>query len=88
MTEPATIAEYQNASQRLKHAVHRHKAVSKEGLTERLFTLLFTGLVYPQIWEDPEVDLQAMALTPGLEMGAREWRSFRQYQSPHRRCDP
>lgn len=70
MTEPATIAEYQNASQRLKHAVHRHKAVSKEGLTERLFTLLFTGLVYPQIWEDPEVDLQAMELTPDCHIVA------------------
>ncbi|MBI1261324.1 MAG: DUF3419 family protein [Rhizobiales bacterium] len=56
------ITEYQNASERLKHAVHRHKAVSKEGLTERLFTLLFTGLVYPQIWEDPEVDMEAMQI--------------------------
>lgn len=48
----------------LGRAVHRHKAVSREGLTERLFTWLFTGLVYPQIWEDPEVDMAAMALTP------------------------
>lgn len=63
VSEPATISEYQNASQRLKHAVHRHKAASKEGLTERLFTLLFTGLVYPQIWEDPEVDMNAMQIS-------------------------
>lgn len=48
---------------RLAAAVHRHKPVSKEGLTERLFTWLFTGLVYPQIWEDPAVDIEAMALT-------------------------
>jgi len=48
----------------LGRAVHRHKAASREGLTERLFTWLFTGLVYPQIWEDPEVDMAAMELTP------------------------
>ncbi|HUD53370.1 DUF3419 family protein [Parvibaculum sp.] len=49
---------------RLKRAVHRHRAASKEGVLERLFTLLFTGLVYPQIWEDPVVDLEAMELRP------------------------
>lgn len=48
---------------RLAAAVHRHKPASKDGLTERLFTWLFTGLVYPQIWEDPAVDIEAMALT-------------------------
>ena len=30
-----------------------NSALSKEGLLERLFTFLFRGLVYPQIWEDP-----------------------------------
>src|SRR5208337_4054964 len=29
-----------------------------------MFTWAFKGLVYPQIWEDPEVDLEALALTP------------------------
>jgi S-adenosylmethionine-diacylglycerol 3-amino-3-carboxypropyl transferase len=33
-------------------------------LSERLFGLLFTGLVYPQIWEDPAVDMAAMQLRP------------------------
>ena len=48
----------------LQAAVHRHQAVSPAGFSERLFTLLFRGLVYPQIWEDPEADLKALALEP------------------------
>lgn len=50
---------------RLKAAVHRHKATSRAGMSERVFTALFSGLVYPQIWEDPVVDLDAMKLQPG-----------------------
>jgi len=46
----------------LKAAVHQHRAVSLNGMLERLFTMAFGGLVYPQIWEDPIVDLQAMEL--------------------------
>lgn len=55
---------FERPHERLKKAVHRHKAASKEGVLERLFTLLFTGLVYPQIWEDPVVDMEAMELRP------------------------
>ncbi len=51
-------------SRRLKSAVHQNKAVSRAGLTERFFTFLFKGLVYPQIWEDPKVDMEALKLTP------------------------
>ena len=51
---------------RLAAAVHRYGAVSRKGLEERFFTLAFSGLVYPQIWEDPVVDLEAMALKPGV----------------------
>lgn len=40
----------------LAAAVHRNDALSSEGMLESLFTLLFNGLVYPQIWEDPVVD--------------------------------
>ncbi|WP_048648117.1 DUF3419 family protein [Nitratireductor soli] len=43
-------------------AVYQNRALSKAGLSERLFALLFSGLVYPQIWEDPEVDMAAMEL--------------------------
>ncbi|HEX2593591.1 MAG TPA: DUF3419 family protein, partial [Rhizomicrobium sp.] len=31
---------------------------------ERLFTLMFQGFVYNQIWEDPDVDLAALELKP------------------------
>ena len=51
--------------QRLKQAVHRHRPISGRGLQERLFTLAFSGLVYPQIWEDPRVDVEALDLQPG-----------------------
>lgn len=39
-----------------------HKPTSKRGLLDRLFTLAFSGFVYPQIWEDPEVDLEALKI--------------------------
>ena len=43
-------------------AVCRSRLLSREGLRERLFALAFSNLVYPQIWEDPAVDLEALAL--------------------------
>ena len=46
----------------LEKAVHRNRALSGEGLLERAFTLAFKGLVYPQIWEDPEIDMEALAI--------------------------
>lgn len=54
----------------LRQAVHRHKAVSRKGIQERLFTFAFSGLVYPQIWEDPEIDLEAMKLKDGERLVA------------------
>ena len=48
----------------LKRAVHRSPIASATGLLERLFTLWFARLVYTQIWEDPRVDREALALTP------------------------
>ncbi len=53
------------ANHRLRTAVHRHKAASRQGLQERLFTMAFSGLVYPQIWEDPDIDLEALNLQRG-----------------------
>src|SRR4051794_14841514 len=49
----------------IRNAVYRNKAVSKAGFSERLFALAFSGLVYPQIWEDPEIDMEAMQLGEG-----------------------
>jgi hypothetical protein len=55
---------------RLKEAVRRNRAFSREGLLERLFERLFRGLVYTQIWEDPEIDLEALALGPDCHVVA------------------
>lgn len=52
----------------LSKAVHRYSAFSRDGLQERLFTALFSGLVYSQIWEDPEVDMEGLALKPDSRM--------------------
>jgi S-adenosylmethionine-diacylglycerol 3-amino-3-carboxypropyl transferase len=49
----------------LGKAVHCYSAFSVPGLRERLFTLAFRGLVYPQIWEDPVIDMEALAIQPG-----------------------
>lgn len=49
----------------LGKAVYQNSLLSKEGISERLFTLLFSGMVYPQIWEDPENDMDAMELGEG-----------------------
>lgn len=52
------------ANRAVRGAVHRHEHLTKQGLLERTFTFAFRGLVYAQIWEDPEVDLEALAITP------------------------
>ena len=62
--QPQSAAEPASNRKLLGKAIHRYKAVSKEGVLERLFTLAFSGLVYPQIWEDPVVDMQAMDIEP------------------------
>jgi S-adenosylmethionine-diacylglycerol 3-amino-3-carboxypropyl transferase len=49
----------------LERAAHQRPATTKRGALERLFTLMFQGFVYNQIWEDPAVDLEALALGPG-----------------------
>ena len=55
---------------RLTKAVRRNRAFFREGLLERMFERLFRGLVYTQIWEDPEIDLEALALGPGCHIVA------------------
>ncbi|NKN36185.1 DUF3419 family protein [Agrobacterium sp. a22-2] len=64
MTDLAPDAGFRK-NHKLKSALLQHKALSKDGFSERLFGLLFSGLVYPQIWEDPDVDMAAMELGPG-----------------------
>ncbi|PTM92073.1 DUF3419 family protein [Mycoplana dimorpha] len=64
MSELARNAHYGNNG-KLRSALLQHRALTFEGLSERLFGLLFSGLVYPQIWEDPAVDIEAMELSAG-----------------------
>jgi S-adenosylmethionine-diacylglycerol 3-amino-3-carboxypropyl transferase len=45
-------------------AVHRSDALTAAGLRERLFALAFRRLVYAQIWEDPRIDMEALAIEP------------------------
>ena len=47
----------------VKAAVHQHQHLTKAGLLERAFTFAFRGLVYAQIWEDPVIDMEALAIT-------------------------
>jgi len=54
--------------QLVSDAVIRSKRLTKRGVLDRMFTLMFRGLVYPQIWEDPEVDLKALRLTPDCQV--------------------
>ena len=48
----------------LKRAAHQRPATTKRGVLERLFTLMFSGFVYNQIWEDPDIDLEALNVGP------------------------
>ena len=48
----------------LNRAAHTKAANTKRGALERLFTMMFKGFVYNQIWEDPDVDMEALALQP------------------------
>lgn len=63
MTSTATIQKG-SRTKAIGKAVHQHEAASKSGLLERAFTFAFRGLVYAQIWEDPVVDMEALAITP------------------------
>lgn len=51
------------ARHQLRAAVRQNKDTGTD-LLERLFARLFQGLVYPQIWEDPVVDMQALEIGP------------------------
>jgi S-adenosylmethionine-diacylglycerol 3-amino-3-carboxypropyl transferase len=55
-------SSYRASREQLAVAVHQNQALSREGILERLFTFLFSGLVYPQIWEDPVVDMDALSI--------------------------
>lgn len=49
-------------------AVRRQGSNRKEALLDRLFAFWFTQFVYNQIWEDPDVDLAALAIGPACRV--------------------
>ncbi len=61
---PSTQAIRRATTIGLGAAVHHSAPLSKSGLLERLFTFAFQHLVYPQIWEDPVVDMAALEIGP------------------------
>ena len=52
-------------NRKIAAAVVREDAERKQRLLDRAFALAFKGLVYAQIWEDPVVDMEALAIEPG-----------------------
>jgi S-adenosylmethionine-diacylglycerol 3-amino-3-carboxypropyl transferase len=55
----------QTADKLISRAVVREHAEARESLLDRAFAYAFKGLVYAQIWEDPVVDMAALAIRPG-----------------------
>lgn len=48
----------------VSNAMVRHEGLTKQGMLERTFAFAFRSLVYAQIWEDPDVDMEALQITP------------------------
>jgi len=59
-----TTALERSSTDLLSDAVHQHGRLTVRGSLERAFTFAFRSMVYAQIWEDPEVDMQALEITP------------------------
>ena len=66
------VMDYENAQAKagdlLKQAVYGQKQEEKASLLDKMFAFWFQRLVYPQIWEDPRVDIDAMAPLSGLNI--------------------
>lgn len=48
----------------IEDAVLRKDVSTKDRLLDKAFALAFNGLVYAQIWEDPVVDMEGLAIEP------------------------
>lgn len=58
------MADEITVSKRLQSAVGYRRSLAPANVLNAVFASLFKGLVYPQIWEDPEVDMEALAIQP------------------------
>lgn len=52
----------------IEDAVVRRDAKAGDRLLDKAFALAFKGLVYAQIWEDPVVDMEGLAIAPDSRM--------------------
>jgi S-adenosylmethionine-diacylglycerol 3-amino-3-carboxypropyl transferase len=52
----------QNSERLVLGAVRQQKVSKKQSALQKLFAVWFDAFVYNQIWEDPQVDLKALAL--------------------------
>jgi S-adenosylmethionine-diacylglycerol 3-amino-3-carboxypropyl transferase len=68
--EHALIIGTRAGGDRLHEAVGYEAPLSRQSILNRLFAFAFKGLVYPQIWEDPEIDMAALAITPDCHVAA------------------
>ncbi|MGL4395074.1 MAG: DUF3419 family protein, partial [Hyphomicrobium sp.] len=57
-----------SSAELLREAVHQSGADRMSTLLERTFTFAFRSMVYPQIWEDPRADMEALEITPATRM--------------------
>jgi len=61
--DPSTLSPKTKKTKKLlNNAVNNTSIFSRKGFLDRLFTTWFDRLVYPQIWEDPAVDIKALQL--------------------------
>jgi S-adenosylmethionine-diacylglycerol 3-amino-3-carboxypropyl transferase len=58
------LSEEITVSKRLRNAVGYRRSLASTNILNAVFATLFKGLVYPQIWEDPEVDMEALQIAP------------------------
>jgi S-adenosylmethionine-diacylglycerol 3-amino-3-carboxypropyl transferase len=58
------LSEEITVSKRLRNAVGYRRSLAPTNILNAVFATLFKGLVYPQIWEDPEVDMEALQIAP------------------------
>jgi S-adenosylmethionine-diacylglycerol 3-amino-3-carboxypropyl transferase len=58
----------QTSPELIAQAVNARPITTGQGLLERMFKLSFGGFVYNQIWEDPDVDAEALQLDSNSRM--------------------
>jgi S-adenosylmethionine-diacylglycerol 3-amino-3-carboxypropyl transferase len=58
------MAQVISTRQQIRAAVRRTPSMTPTGALETVFSRLFVGLVYPQIWEDPVADMMALEVGP------------------------